>query len=90
MAARPASGRRTFGNSRAEILAALANGIALAVVAIFISIHAVERFLDPTEVKGEGVMIVATGDSSSLDRPLHSRGRKKATPSIFAAPGSMS
>ena len=61
MAARPASGRRTFGNSRAEILAALANGIALAVVAIFIFIHAVERFLDPSEVKGEGVMIVATG-----------------------------
>ncbi|MAG34387.1 MAG: cation transporter, partial [Deltaproteobacteria bacterium] len=31
MAARPASQRRTFGNSRAEILAALANGLALAV-----------------------------------------------------------
>ena len=61
MAARPASGRRTFGNSRAEILAALANGLALAVVAVFISIHAIERFLDPTDVEGEGVMVVATG-----------------------------
>jgi len=61
MAARPASGRRTFGNSRAEILAALANGLALAVVAIFITIHAVERFMTPRDVAGEGVMVVATG-----------------------------
>jgi len=61
MASRPASGRRTFGNSRAEILAALANGLALAVVAVFISVHAVERFLAPRDVAGEGVMIVATG-----------------------------
>ena len=61
MAALPASGRRTFGNSRAEILAALANGLALAVVAIFITIHAVERFITPRDVAGEGVMVVATG-----------------------------
>ncbi|MGB0622097.1 MAG: cation diffusion facilitator family transporter [Myxococcota bacterium] len=61
MAARPASGRRTFGNSRAEILAALANGLALAVIALFITTHAIERFLDPQEVAGEGVMLVATG-----------------------------
>ena len=61
MASRPASERRTFGNSRAEILAALANGVGLAVVALFISIHAVERFLSPRDVAGAGVMIVATG-----------------------------
>jgi cobalt-zinc-cadmium efflux system protein len=61
MAARPASKRRTFGNSRAEILAALANGLGLAVVAVFISVHAVERFMTPRDVEGGGVMIVATG-----------------------------
>ena len=61
MAARPASDRRTFGNSRAEILAALANGLALAVVAVFISVHAIERFMAPREVEGGGVMIVAAG-----------------------------
>lgn len=61
MAARPASGRRTFGNSRAEILAALANGLALTVVAVFITIHAIERLLAPREVAGEGVMLVAAG-----------------------------
>lgn len=61
MAQRPASGRRTFGNSRAEILAALANGLALAVVAVFITSHAFERFASPREVAGGGVMIVAAG-----------------------------
>jgi len=61
MASRPASSRRTFGNCRAEILAALANGLALGVVAVFISVHAVERFLEPTEVAGKGVVGVAIG-----------------------------
>jgi cobalt-zinc-cadmium efflux system protein len=61
MATRPASQRRTFGNSRAEILAALANGLGLAVVAVFISVHAVERFVAPQDVHGEGVIIVAVG-----------------------------
>jgi cobalt-zinc-cadmium efflux system protein len=61
MAARPASDRRTFGNSRVEILAAVANGFALAVVAVFITVHAIERFRAPQEVQGGGVMIVATG-----------------------------
>ncbi|MCA9504891.1 MAG: cation transporter [Spirochaetaceae bacterium] len=61
MAARPASRRRTFGNRRAEILAALTNGLALGVVAGFITLHAIERFLLPRPVQGEGVMIVALG-----------------------------
>jgi cobalt-zinc-cadmium efflux system protein len=61
MASRPASDRRTFGNSRAEILAALANGLALAVVAVFITVHAVERFITPRDIEGSGVTIVATG-----------------------------
>jgi cobalt-zinc-cadmium efflux system protein len=61
MASRPASKRRTFGNSRAEILAALANGLGLAVVAVFISVHAIERFMAPRDVAGGGVMVVAAG-----------------------------
>lgn len=61
MASKPASERRTFGNSRAEILAALANGLGLAVVAVFISVHAVERFMTPRDVAGGGVMVIATG-----------------------------
>jgi len=61
MASRPASNRRTFGNSRAEILAALANGLALAVVAVFITVHAIERFRAPQDVQGDGIIVVATG-----------------------------
>ncbi len=45
LAARPAHKRRTFGNSRVEILAALANGVALAVVALFISVNALRALL---------------------------------------------
>lgn len=61
LAARPAQKRRTFGNSRVEILAALANGVALAVVALFISVHAFERYLSPREVAGAGLFAIASG-----------------------------
>ena len=61
LAARPAQRRRTFGNSRVEILAALANGVALAVVALFISVNAVERYLEPREVAGAGLFAIASG-----------------------------
>ena len=61
LAARPAQKRRTFGNSRVEILAALANGVALAVVALFISVNALERYLDPRDVAGAGLFAVAAG-----------------------------
>ncbi len=57
---RPSSGRRTFGHSRAEILAALANGVGLAVVACLISYHAIGRFGTPREVDGLGVVAFAT------------------------------
>jgi cobalt-zinc-cadmium efflux system protein len=58
MAARPASGRRTFGFYRTEILAALANGIVLVVVAVFVFVEAVMRLSDPSEVDGLGVLII--------------------------------
>lgn len=61
LAARPAQKRRTFGNSRVEILAALANGVALAVVALFISVNAFERYFSPREVAGAGLFAVASG-----------------------------
>jgi cobalt-zinc-cadmium efflux system protein len=61
LAARPAKKRRTFGNSRVEILAALANGVALAAVALFISVHAFERYFTPRDVAGAGLFAVALG-----------------------------
>ncbi|HSK10353.1 MAG TPA: cation diffusion facilitator family transporter [Vicinamibacterales bacterium] len=60
-AARPAPPHRTYGYYRAEILAALANGAALVVVAVFILIEAYNRLWDPPEVRGGLMMIIATG-----------------------------
>jgi cobalt-zinc-cadmium efflux system protein len=61
MAQRPATARRTYGHSRAEILAALANGVGLAVMAVMVSISALGRFGEPAEVNGLGVVFFATG-----------------------------
>jgi cobalt-zinc-cadmium efflux system protein len=58
LAARPARGRRTFGFHRTEIMAALVNGLALAVVAMFVLIEAISRLSDPPDVKGWGVIAV--------------------------------
>ena len=61
IAQQPASARHTFGNTRAEILAALVQGVALIAVAIVIIIEAIGRFSSPTPVGGIGMMIVASG-----------------------------
>jgi cobalt-zinc-cadmium efflux system protein len=56
VAARPARARRTFGNQRSEVLAALANGIALVAVAVAVAIAAIGRLGDPPEIDGGGVL----------------------------------
>jgi cobalt-zinc-cadmium efflux system protein len=56
LAAMPASGRRTFGYQRSEVLAALVNGLALVVVSVLIAIAAIGRFSDPPEIDGAGVL----------------------------------
>jgi cobalt-zinc-cadmium efflux system protein len=58
MAARPARGRQTFGFHRTEILAALANGVTLVVVAVFVFVEAVMRLSEPSNVRGLGVMVI--------------------------------
>ena len=58
LAGRPATPARSFGFRRAEILAALANGVALVAVAIWVVIEAVGRFWDPPEVAGGGVLAI--------------------------------
>ena len=55
----PATAQRSFGYRRAEILAALANGVALVVVAIWIFIEAIERFSNPPEILAGWVLVVA-------------------------------
>jgi cobalt-zinc-cadmium efflux system protein len=61
MAQRPATDKRTYGHTRIEILAALAQGVALVAVSIMIFSEAVPRLTSAPEVNGLGMMIVATG-----------------------------
>ena len=58
MAARPARGQRTFGFHRTEILAALANGVALVAVAVFVFVESVMRLSQPSDVRGLGVLVI--------------------------------
>ncbi len=57
---RPATHEKTFGYLRAEILAALANGIFLVLIGIYIFYEAYRRFLSPPEVRSVPMLIVAT------------------------------
>ena len=59
MAAKPASGRWTYGYRRLEILAAQANGVTLVLVGAWIVYSAVRRLVHPTEVRGGLVLVVA-------------------------------
>jgi cobalt-zinc-cadmium efflux system protein len=57
MAARPAQGRWTFGYKRVEVLAAQINGLTLLVIGIWIVYGAIRRLIEPDDVKG-GIMLV--------------------------------
>ena len=61
VASHPADDRWTYGRSRAEILAALAQGVALAAVALLVAVEAFERLSAPQPVLGAGVLAIATG-----------------------------
>ncbi|MCL7425948.1 cation diffusion facilitator family transporter [Streptomyces sp. NPDC057806] len=54
---RPATGNRTFGFARAEILAALANCLLLLGVGSYVLYEAIQRFITPAETEG-GLTIV--------------------------------
>jgi cobalt-zinc-cadmium efflux system protein len=59
VAAQPPSMRKTYGYTRAEILGALANGIALCVVVIWIVIEASGRLRESPVVHSAGMTVVA-------------------------------
>jgi cobalt-zinc-cadmium efflux system protein len=59
LATRPATPKRSFGYRRAEILAALANGVALIAIAIWIFIEAIRRLDNPPRVLGGWMLAVA-------------------------------
>jgi cobalt-zinc-cadmium efflux system protein len=59
LAARPETGSHTFGMKRAEILAAVANGLTLLIVSALVSFEAIERLVHPTTVHGVILIVVA-------------------------------
>ena len=60
VAARPPTDRQTFGFQRAEVLGALANGLLLTGVAVFIAIEGIRRLLEPGRAEVAAVpMLVA-------------------------------
>lgn len=59
IAARPATSKRTFGYKRAEILAALVNGILLVLVSVWVVYEAIGRLNDPVEILGGGMLAIA-------------------------------
>jgi cobalt-zinc-cadmium efflux system protein len=59
-AARPASGRQTYGFARVEVLAALANGGILFAITAFIAVEAVRRLSSPVLPAGGLMLGVAT------------------------------
>lgn len=61
LAERPAGAARTFGWRRFEILAALANGLVLAVVAVGVAFEAFERLESPRPVLGLAAFAIASG-----------------------------
>jgi len=58
LAATPATPQRSFGLRRAEILAALANGVALVAISIWIVIAAIGRLHDPPDTLGGWMVAV--------------------------------
>ena len=61
LAQRPTTIKRTFGYHRVEILAALANAVALVVVALLILSEAYERLGTPRDVLGAPMLLIAFG-----------------------------
>jgi cobalt-zinc-cadmium efflux system protein len=59
LAARPASGKWTYGLKRAEILSAAGNGITLLVVSGIVTAEAISRLIHPPAVDGGPVIAVA-------------------------------
>jgi len=57
---RPPDARRTYGYARLEALGAVANGVLLIAVGVYILWEAVERFSTPRAVGETGMLVIAT------------------------------
>ncbi|MDH7799749.1 MULTISPECIES: cation diffusion facilitator family transporter [unclassified Beijerinckia] len=58
-AERPATPQRTYGYVRAEVLSAMANAVVLLVLSIYILYEAYQRFLNPPDILGGPMLVVA-------------------------------
>lgn len=54
-----ATGSKTYGYKRFEIIAAALNGITLIVISLYIFIEAYRRFIDPPEVQSLGMLLIS-------------------------------
>jgi cobalt-zinc-cadmium efflux system protein len=59
LARRPASLRHSYGWARAEVLAAVLNGLIMLGIIVFLVVEAVQRLLTPQPVAGGWVMLIA-------------------------------
>ncbi|MFE7838117.1 cation diffusion facilitator family transporter [Streptomyces sp. NPDC057474] len=77
---RPASGNRTFGYARAEILAALANCLLLLGVGGYVLYEAIQRFITPTETEGGLTVVFGTVGlvANMISLTLLMRGQKES------------
>jgi cobalt-zinc-cadmium efflux system protein len=57
LAARPATGRRTYGWARAEILAAAINGLVLAGMGVYVFVEGTRRLFEPAQVDAGGMAL---------------------------------
>lgn len=59
IAARPATDRQTFGYQRAEVFGALANGLIVSAVAVYVAVEGVRRLFEPRPVDALPMLLVA-------------------------------
>ena len=86
LARRPAGGVWTFGFRRVEVLAALVNGILLALVAVWVLVEAVLRLISPSAVRGGIVVVVAlAGIAVNLAAAAVLRGGSRESMNVRAA-----
>lgn len=86
IAALPASSKRTFGYLRVEVLAALANGIVLGVIAVVIFVQAIGRFGSEVEIQSGPMLIAAVvGAVANLVSLLILQGGQKESLNVRGA-----
>lgn len=86
IAGRPATADRSFGYRRAEILAALANGVALVALAVWIFVEAARRLGDPPDPAAGWVLAVgAAGLAVNLAAAAVLHGSRAGSLNVEAA-----